>query len=151
MISIVILLIAMLSLAKAFKQLASKMQFRTVVNMVSFINKKMNLADVVGRYYILQLMFTLSILQVAKEGDAIPNVVFKARVRDEKIGGSNPFTWKDVSTNDLFKGKRAVVFALPGAFTPTCSSTHLPGYEKRYGKLTYITTSIQLDITLTCI
>lgn len=49
-----------------------------------------------------------------KEGDSIPNVVFKARVRDEKIGGSNPFTWKDVSTSDLFKGKRSVVFALPG-------------------------------------
>ncbi len=49
-----------------------------------------------------------------KESDSIPNVVFKARVRDDKIGGSNPFTWKDVSTADLFKGKRAVVFALPG-------------------------------------
>jgi len=49
-----------------------------------------------------------------KESDSIPNVVFKARVRDEKIGGSNPFTWKDVSTSDLFKGKRSVVFALPG-------------------------------------
>jgi hypothetical protein len=49
-----------------------------------------------------------------KEGDVIPNVVFKARVRDAKIGGDNPFTWKDVSTSDLFKGKRAVVFALPG-------------------------------------
>jgi hypothetical protein len=49
-----------------------------------------------------------------KEGDTIPNVVFKARVRDEKIGGSNPFTWKDVSTADLFKGKRSVVFSLPG-------------------------------------
>lgn len=49
-----------------------------------------------------------------KEGDSIPNVIFKARVRDEKIGGSNPFTWKDVSSADLFKGKRSVVFALPG-------------------------------------
>eukprot|EP00597_Dinobryon_sp_UTEXLB2267_P001290 CAMPEP_0170058420 /NCGR_PEP_ID=MMETSP0019_2-20121128/1050_1 /TAXON_ID=98059 /ORGANISM="Dinobryon sp., Strain UTEXLB2267" /LENGTH=197 /DNA_ID=CAMNT_0010263357 /DNA_START=129 /DNA_END=722 /DNA_ORIENTATION=- len=66
------------------------------------------------------------------EGGEIPNVVFKARVRDESIGGSNPFTWKDVSSADLFKGKRSVVFALPGAFTPTCSSTHLPGYETNY-------------------
>ncbi len=49
-----------------------------------------------------------------KEGDTIPSVVFKTRVRDDKIGGSNPFTWKDVSTADLFKGKRSVVFALPG-------------------------------------
>ena len=64
----------------------------------------------------------------------VPNVTFKCRVRDEKIGGSNPFTWKDVTSSQLFKGKRAVVFALPGAFTPTCSSTHLPGYEKRYGE-----------------
>lgn len=70
-----------------------------------------------------------------KESESIPNVVFKARVRDEKIGGSNPFTWKDITTSDLFKGKRSVVFALPGAFTPTCSSTHLPGYEKHYAEI----------------
>lgn len=52
-----------------------------------------------------------------KESESIPNVVFKARVRDEKIGGSNPFTWKDITTSDLFKGKRSVVFALPGGVT----------------------------------
>lgn len=92
---------------------------------------------------------------IAKEGDSVPNVIFKCRVRDEKIGGSNPFKWKDVSSDDLFKGKRSVIFALPGgiviiiilsdnhftyyfyscyllAFTPTCSSTHLPGYEEHY-------------------
>ena len=67
-----------------------------------------------------------------KEGDLVPEVTFKARVRDESIPGPNPFTWKDVKSSDLFKGKRAVVFALPGAFTPTCSSTHLPGYEEKY-------------------
>lgn len=55
-----------------------------------------------------------SVAMALKEGDTIPKVVFKARVRDEKIGGPNPFTWKDVSTTDLFKGKRAVLFALPG-------------------------------------
>ena len=71
-------------------------------------------------------------MAVANEGDAVPKVVFKCRVRDESLGGPNPFTWKDVSSEDLFKGKRAVVFSLPGAFTPTCSSTHLPGYEKEY-------------------
>lgn len=69
---------------------------------------------------------------VAKDGDAVPKVTFKARVRDESIPGPNPFTWKDVTSEALFKGKRAVVFSLPGAFTPTCSSTHLPGYEKEY-------------------
>jgi thioredoxin-dependent peroxiredoxin len=37
-----------------------------------------------------------------------------------------------VTSYDLFQGKRVVVFALPGAFTPTCSTTHLPGYEKNY-------------------
>jgi peroxiredoxin len=53
-------------------------------------------------------------------------------VRDTSIGGDNPFDWKDVTSEDLFKGKRCVVFSLPGAFTPTCSSTHLPGYEEHY-------------------
>ena len=62
----------------------------------------------------------------------VPQVVFKTRVRDESIGGDNPFRWQDVSTDDIFAGKRVVLFALPGAFTPTCSSTHLPGYEAKY-------------------
>lgn len=62
----------------------------------------------------------------------VPQIVFKTRVRDESVDGPNPFRWQDVSTNDIFAGKKVVVFALPGAFTPTCSSTHLPGYEKHY-------------------
>ena len=62
----------------------------------------------------------------------VPQVVFKTRVRDESVDGPNPFRWQDVSTDDIFAGKRVVVFALPGAFTPTCSSTHLPGYEAAY-------------------
>jgi len=62
----------------------------------------------------------------------VPQVVFKTRVRDESLGGDNPFRWQDVSSDDVFKGKKVVVFALPGAFTPTCSSTHLPGYEAKY-------------------
>ena len=62
----------------------------------------------------------------------VPNVVFKTRVRDESMGGSNPFRWQDVTTADVFKGKKIVIVALPGAFTPTCSSTHLPGYEAKY-------------------
>jgi len=65
----------------------------------------------------------------------VPNVAFKTRVRDEKIEGENPFRWQDVSTDDIFKGRKVVVFALPGAFTPTCSSTHLPGYETKYQEL----------------
>jgi peroxiredoxin len=44
-------------------------------------------------------------------------------------------SWQDVTTDDLFKNKKVVVFALPGAFTPTCSSKHLPGYEAKYDEL----------------
>ena len=62
----------------------------------------------------------------------VPQVTFKTRIRNEALGGPNPFEWKDVSTNDLFKGKSVVVFSLPGAFTPTCSTSHLPRYEELY-------------------
>ena len=65
-------------------------------------------------------------------GTKVPNVIFKTRVRDESLGGDNPFRWQDVSTHDLFDNKKVVVFSLPGAFTPTCSSTHAPGYELKY-------------------
>lgn len=65
----------------------------------------------------------------------VPQVTFKTRVRDESVGGDNPYRWQDVKTDDYFKGKKVVVFALPGAFTPTCSSTHLPGYEAFYDDL----------------
>ncbi len=65
----------------------------------------------------------------------VPEIVFKTRVRDESIGGDNPFRWQDVSTDDVFKGKKIVVLALPGAYTPTCSSTHLPGFDKNYQAL----------------
>ncbi len=62
----------------------------------------------------------------------VPHVTFKTRVRDASIGGDNPFRWQDVTTNDLFKGKKIAVFALPGAFTPTCSSTHAPRFDELY-------------------
>ena len=62
----------------------------------------------------------------------VPNVTFKTRVRDENVEGPNPFRWQDVSSDDIFKGRKIVLFALPGAFTPTCSSTHLPGYDENY-------------------
>jgi len=64
--------------------------------------------------------------------NTVPNTVFKTRVRDESIGGDNPFRWQDVDSKDIFKGKTIVMFGLPGAFTPTCSSAHLPGYEAKY-------------------
>ena len=65
----------------------------------------------------------------------VPNVVFKTRVRDESVDGENPFRWEDKATADIFAGKSIIIVALPGAFTPTCSSTHLPGYENKYQEL----------------
>ncbi|MFD1008101.1 MULTISPECIES: glutathione peroxidase [Oceanisphaera] len=56
-----------------------------------------------------------------KTGQAVPQVTFRTRQGEE---------WVDVSTNDIFKDKTVVVFSLPGAFTPTCSSTHLPRYNE---------------------
>lgn len=60
------------------------------------------------------------------EGNKIPQVTFKCRVDSD---------WQDVTTQDLFAGKKVGIFSLPGAFTPTCSSTHLPGYEAYYDAL----------------
>jgi peroxiredoxin (alkyl hydroperoxide reductase subunit C) len=64
--------------------------------------------------------------------ERVPHTVFKTRVRDESVEGPNPFRWQDQTTEDIFGGRKVVVFALPGAFTPTCSSTHLPRYEELY-------------------
>lgn len=62
----------------------------------------------------------------------VPEVTFKTRVRDESIGGDNPFKWHDLTSSELFANKKVVVFSLPGAFTPTCSTSHLPRYEELY-------------------
>ena len=67
---------------------------------------------------------------------SVPDVTFKTRVRDENVEGPNPFRWQDVTTSDIFSGKRVVVFALPGAFTPTCSTEQCPAYERDYDTLT---------------
>lgn len=64
--------------------------------------------------------------------ETVPSVVFKTRVRDESVPGPNPFRQQDVTTEEIFKGKKVIVFSLPGAFTPTCSSNHLPRYEELY-------------------
>jgi peroxiredoxin len=58
--------------------------------------------------------------------DRVPQVTFKTRVRDESVPGPNPFRWQDLTSDEIFKGQTVVVFSLPGAFTPTCSSNHLP-------------------------
>lgn len=62
----------------------------------------------------------------------VPRVTFKTRVRNDALGGPNPFEWKDLTSDEIFKGKNVVVFSLPGAFTPTCSTSHLPRYEELY-------------------
>ena len=64
----------------------------------------------------------------------VPSVVFKTRVRDESIGGDNPYRWEDKTTFDYFAGKRVVLFSLPGAFTPTCSTYQLPGFEEKFAE-----------------
>lgn len=58
-----------------------------------------------------------------KEGQKVPSVTFPTRQGDQ---------WVNVTTDELFAGKTVVVFSLPGAFTPTCSSTHLPRYNELY-------------------
>ena len=63
-------------------------------------------------------------------GRKLPNVTFKTRVRDDSIEGPNPFRWEDKTTEDYFKGKRVILFSLPGAFTPTCSTFQLPDFER---------------------
>ena len=56
-----------------------------------------------------------------REGQRIPQVTFRTRVDND---------WRNVTTDEIFRGKTVVVFSLPGAFTPTCSSTHLPRYNE---------------------
>jgi peroxiredoxin len=68
----------------------------------------------------------------------IPNVTFKMRHNDHvQLGGACAIggVWKDVTTASLFDNKKIVLFALPGAFTSTCSSKQLPGYESKYEQL----------------
>ncbi|RFC62950.1 peroxiredoxin [Fulvimarina endophytica] len=54
-----------------------------------------------------------------KEGDRLPNASFRTKTSDGMV---------DLSTDDVFKGKTVVLFGVPGAFTPTCSMNHLPGF-----------------------
>jgi peroxiredoxin len=68
----------------------------------------------------------------------IPEVTFKTRIGDNhNLGGGCSIggKWKDINTNDLFNNKKVVLFSLPGAYTPTCSSQQLPGYEEKYEEL----------------
>ncbi|RWP14426.1 MAG: peroxiredoxin [Mesorhizobium sp.] len=62
----------------------------------------------------------------------VPLVTFRTRVRDKSIGGPNPYRWENKTSDDYFGGKRVILFSLPGAFTPTCSTFQLPDFEKLY-------------------
>jgi peroxiredoxin len=72
--------------------------------------------------------------QEVKLPGVVPAEVFKTRVRDNSIEGPNPFRWEDKTTYDYFSGKRVVLFSLPGAFTPTCSTYQLPGFESNFAE-----------------
>jgi peroxiredoxin len=61
-----------------------------------------------------------------KVGDRVPSATLRYKAPDGI---------KSVTTDELFKGKKVVVFALPGAFTPTCSAKHVPGFVSNHGQL----------------
>src|SRR5262249_5066597 len=68
-----------------------------------------------------------------KVGDTLPDGTLTELIEDERPGctiGPNAF-----KVSDLVKGKRIVIFGVPGAFTPTCSIKHLPSYTANYDKL----------------
>jgi glutathione-dependent peroxiredoxin len=55
------------------------------------------------------------------EGKKIPDITFKTQADNQ---------WKDLTTKEIFANKKVIVFCLPGAFTPTCTSAHLPRYDE---------------------
>jgi peroxiredoxin len=59
-------------------------------------------------------------------GDKVPSVKLKTMTKDGI---------KDLTTDELFKGKKVAIFGLPGAFTPTCSAKHLPGFVTHFDAL----------------
>jgi glutaredoxin/glutathione-dependent peroxiredoxin len=61
-----------------------------------------------------------------KVGDKVPSAKLKQMTADGM---------KDVQTDEFFKGKKIVLFAVPGAFTPTCSAKHLPGFVEKAGEI----------------
>ena len=73
---------------------------------------------------------------VIEVGQKVPmDVVWNTRVKCPEMvsaGVENPYKWESVTSSDIFAGKRVIVFALPGAFTPTCSSKQLPEFENNY-------------------
>ena len=63
---------------------------------------------------------------MSEENWVVPNIVFKTRVKDEE----GNFGWVDVTSMEYFGDKRVILFSLPGAYTPTCSTYQLPDFEK---------------------
>lgn len=63
----------------------------------------------------------------------IPKCSFRIRKQTDISPG---FEWRELTTDEIFFDKKVVIFAVPGAFTPTCSSTHLPGFEANYNDIT---------------
>ena len=64
----------------------------------------------------------------------VPDVVFKNRVRDETVRGDNPYKWEDKTSDEYFRNFKVILFSLPGAFTPTCSTYQLPNFEKLFSE-----------------
>lgn len=60
-----------------------------------------------------------------QEGSKLPSVTFHMRERTE----DGQFDWKRVQTEQLFAGRKALIIGLPGAFTPTCTNSQLPGFD----------------------
>jgi len=72
------------------------------------------------------------------KGFKIPNTTFQVRTGDSVLDDGCSFDegmWTTVTTDDYFKGRRVVLFSLPGAFTPTCTSTQLPSFEENYNTI----------------
>lgn len=70
----------------------------------------------------------------------VPKATFKIRKTTGSLPENaacdlRPFEWKNLTTDDIFKGKSVIIIALPGAYTPICTSQHLPGYEEKFEEL----------------
>ena len=63
---------------------------------------------------------------MSEENWIVPNIIFKTRVKDEE----GKFGWVNVTSMEYFGDKRVILFSLPGAYTPTCSTYQLPDFEK---------------------
>ena len=72
---------------------------------------------------------------MTRENSTVPSVTFKIRVPSDSAEPNsceiNPSTWADLTTDEIFLNKKVIVFSLPGAFTPTCSTYQLPGFEEK--------------------